>query len=1164
MTLLNEYTLNVDLKRNQTARVPIFRRGDTGVLIFDIFNDGVQYDISTATSATLYQKTKSGVSLTSPCEFVTRNNKRVVRYEFEEIAMVEIGYNTCILVIQDANGTVSIQPFVVVISDDLTGGAGSYIELIQDLINLIDDLVLDLDSTIKLSEKGVANGVASLDATGKIPQNQLPKVIDAYLAHITETVWKNQSHGFRIDADGIGQYEYELNSWQNIGFASTASGGGNFLNAEVTVADGLATVEYFGLPSVVTQKWMNGDRNLTYFNTQGNVFTGLTFPVTVSGLHTLYYQDSNGNKYTRVFNVNSADLNNPQIMVDVEDSVATVTIDRPVTVKKWAQGIRDIAYFQYNGTTFTGNTFNVTDVGFYSVYAKEATGEESVYVFEVTNDMIITPVINLTVVDSVANVTHTPNYTIQTSKWDNGSQNVEYFSSNGTAFTNNTFNVTQVGLITVYHKYTNGLTAIKELNVTQDMLIDSDITPPTMTFTQARQSNGDVIITVVATDSQSGVDSITLPNGTNVVASTATYRVTNNGDYEFKAYDKAGNEAIAIEKVTIIDRVAPVILYTLSPSTPTSGTVTVLTNITDDISGVKFAKWANGRQSFAYFISGLGNLLVNDQFTVTANGDYTLFAEDNAGNQSLLQFTVDNIIQATPEITLNPSITQYTKSPYDVSIQVTPITGVTVEKVAWVKGSQPITYFNTSGTVVTDNKFQVDSNSVYTVYVRNNAGGEAIKQITINNIDTVAPTISVTQSNITGGKRLSVSASDALSGIDRVELPDGTNRNVSTFTYDVFANGVYEFIAYDNAGNSKSISSTVTGIIINDKVIWYGQNNSIFKVDTSGIAYAQGDNSNGKLGINEFTSFPTTSSNTPIQVQLNGIKKVASGYSSTLFLTANGDVYIAGRYNGTNNRIPVKITSISGATDIVASITENSMFIKTNTGWYGLGDNSYGELGLGNSTLTNSPTLINSFSTSIADISSASNGTLFLLTNGDVFFTGRNKLPMGSPDATYTSPFRISGFSSSNLPKKVVLSEDGQNAFFILNTGSVMAMGYNRNGELGLGHTSVVSSSPILIYAGTGTKDITTGFRTTSLITSTGTIKSTGYSGTNGLSSDVTTWTDVPFSGGTVDYLSKLTTGILYVTTANRVYGTGAPNGNAFANGGTAITGAPTRLTNLE
>lgn len=390
--------MNVDLKRLYTSDTPKFRRGDTVIILFNFYDDGEEYDINSATKAQVHQKTSKGNIIVTDCTFEYYKGKRVVKFEVEDVAMVEFGYLNLLLTVYQGNDVISIQPFNVLVYDDYMGGASSFIDLIQELQKLIENMVIDLNNAIKLTEKGVANGVATLDANGKVPLKQLPAEFDALLEHITQTVFEHQVHGLKIDDDGLMMYKDKNGNWQYVGFSDTGVGGGttDLLQAEIVVEDGIATVTYTGKPTVNTSKWATGDRQITYFLLNGTTFTGATFPVSSLGIHTLYYKDSNGVEYVKVFNVTADMMGKPNVDIDVNDGFVTVTppSNLGISIKKWAKGSRTVSYFAYNGTVFTGNTLEVTEIGTYTVYIKTTTGLEYVYEFEVTQEML-PPVSNI-------------------------------------------------------------------------------------------------------------------------------------------------------------------------------------------------------------------------------------------------------------------------------------------------------------------------------------------------------------------------------------------------------------------------------------------------------------------------------------------------------------------------------------------------------------------------------------------------------------------------------------------------------------------------------------------------------------------------------------------------------------------------------------------------
>lgn len=89
----------------------------------------------------------------------------------------------------------------------------------------------------------------------------------------------------------------------------------------------------------------------------------------------------------------------------------------------------------------------------------------------------------------------------------------------------------------------------------------SDVTKPTLELSINPNSwtNGSVTINAKATDSESGIKSIVLPNGNIVNATTASYTVNANGIYYFKAIDNIGNETISSITISNIDKNNPMV-----------------------------------------------------------------------------------------------------------------------------------------------------------------------------------------------------------------------------------------------------------------------------------------------------------------------------------------------------------------------------------------------------------------------------------------------------------------------------------------------------------------------------------------------------------------------------------------------------------------------------
>ncbi|MCH4201244.1 OmpL47-type beta-barrel domain-containing protein, partial [Clostridium tyrobutyricum] len=98
--------------------------------------------------------------------------------------------------------------------------------------------------------------------------------------------------------------------------------------------------------------------------------------------------------------------------------------------------------------------------------------------------------------------------------------------------------------------------------VSEDITVSvPDKTGPNLNITGNPESwtNEDVTLTVNASDEDggSGFDKIVLPDNSEITTATDTFKVTQNGTYTFKAYDKAGNVTTQTVTVSKIDKTAP-------------------------------------------------------------------------------------------------------------------------------------------------------------------------------------------------------------------------------------------------------------------------------------------------------------------------------------------------------------------------------------------------------------------------------------------------------------------------------------------------------------------------------------------------------------------------------------------------------------------------------
>lgn len=235
---------------------------------------------------------------------------------------------------------------------------------------------------------------------------------------------------------------------------------------------------------------------------------------------------------------------------------------------------------------------------------------------------------------------------------------------------------------------------------------------------------------------------------------------------------------------------------------------------------------------------------------------------------------------------------------------------------------------------------------------------------------------------------------------------------------------------------------------------------------------------------------------------ITGIVQIAGGTSHALALKSDGTVYAWGSNsygqtaNVTNASIPTKI-SLTGVSSI--AISENASFaVKTDGTVYSWGQNSNMQLGTGNTTTTAStasPTQISG----LAGINSiaARNENVYAVSTSQnkVWAWGDNSASQfGNNNTTVSaSPVLVTALTGKNVTKVEV-----QNATAVAYTsdGTTYAWGFNRFGQLGLGHANVVTVPTLFTVAGKAVIGTAATAGNTYYLTADGSVYVTGQNGT--------------------------------------------------------------------
>lgn len=354
--------------------------------------------------------------------------------------------------------------------------------------------------------------------------------------------------------------------------------------------------------------------------------------------------------------------------------------------------------------------------------------------------------------------------------------------------------------------------------VTVYFTVGADTTPPdaTHTINPSSWTSGNVTISITATDSQSGLKSITLPNGQVVTSATTSYTATNNGDYKFVLADNVGNSRNYIVNISNIDRTTPNIV--VDPQTSNWAKETqVKVNITDSQSGVKYYKYAitDSKDTPSSWSSNIAS--VNGTITINTEAEKYLhiIAEDNVGN-----ITSDNIFgpyyidRTAPSINANPQNCDWTQ---ETQVQVNFTDGgggFKHYRYAITDSRDPPTTWSDYITKSTDTiTINTETEKYLHIIAEDNIGNVTADNVTGPYfIDRTNPTIQVIgdlQTIVIDELTLNLQANDVPSGVETFKL-DG--EIIFNGNHTFYKNGKHTLEAVDKAGNTYSTEFEITNI----------------------------------------------------------------------------------------------------------------------------------------------------------------------------------------------------------------------------------------------------------------------------------------------------------------------------------------------------------------
>jgi len=341
-----------------------------------------------------------------------------------------------------------------------------------------------------------------------------------------------------------------------------------------------------------------------------------------------------------------------------------------------------------------------------------------------------------------------------------------------------------------------------------------DINRPNVTHSIVNGTNNTKTININATDSESGVKRIKLPDGIYVNGSTATYDITTNGNHTFLVEDNAGNIKTYIVSLSNI------------------GYKPILTVNPKEIENHISLNWEMKDKSQSYNYNVFRQKDVDISFnSIKTTINTSLIDEGGKDVNMPTKPMVTNYSLKNGIVTLsyNGSVDKGTNYKYYIEAtgQNYPIkTTSDIKETNIISGLKGYSYIiDTNPNTIPDNTIEtVNGNNINftltnkTMYFHIKAVdnvGNSSETVHFKVEDNENPILNITGTPTEWTKEdvlLSISASDKLSGIKSIILPNGNVINSDKATYLTDKNGNLTFKAIDNVGNITTKTITIDKI----------------------------------------------------------------------------------------------------------------------------------------------------------------------------------------------------------------------------------------------------------------------------------------------------------------------------------------------------------------
>lgn len=242
-----------------------------------------------------------------------------------------------------------------------------------------------------------------------------------------------------------------------------------------------------------------------------------------------------------------------------------------------------------------------------------------------------------------------------------------------------------------------------------------------------------VIPFAVSDNGGTAIASVTDQNGNPAaLQQNGSYLLTvhENGSYVVTVKNIAGKTASATVEITDIDSTAPVIAQPDVTYSADKKTANIALTVTDSVDGS--TKGVSGVASVSFAGSPMETTGSAYHKSVTENGTYVITATDKAGNSATMNVTVSGIDKTAPTIQVTSKNDTWKKQQVVTFSATDENSGIASAQAS--KGTAALTVNEQNGY-----SFTAAENGTYTILVKDRAGNESKKEVTISTVDKTAP-----------------------------------------------------------------------------------------------------------------------------------------------------------------------------------------------------------------------------------------------------------------------------------------------------------------------------------------------------------------------------------------------------------------------------------------